>query len=57
MSTFKPAFEATQVSSMQWNRTAPMAVAEAGNLTKPTPISPEMLKELKHAVQLEASKM
>ncbi|WP_193754457.1 MAG: Reverse transcriptase domain-containing protein [Shouchella clausii] len=53
MKNFKPAFEATQVTSMQWNRTAPMAVAEAANLSKPANISKETLNELKQAIQEE----
>ncbi|SDC61675.1 hypothetical protein [Shouchella lonarensis] len=52
MSGFKPAFEVTQVTSMQWNRTAPAAVPETfDSSVNPVKISQETLNELKQLIQ------
>ncbi|WP_193674077.1 hypothetical protein [Bacillus cereus] len=56
MGEFKPAFEATQVTAMQWNRTMPGAITEVANLSKPANISKETLEELKQAIQAEMNR-
>ncbi|PDM38793.1 MULTISPECIES: hypothetical protein [unclassified Geobacillus] len=55
MDKFKPSFEVTQVSSMQWNRTLPGST-QAMFSEEPIPISEETLNQLRLAIREEMKK-
>ncbi|MFB5584740.1 MULTISPECIES: hypothetical protein [Bacillus cereus group] len=56
MKKFKPAFEVTQVGSMQWNRTNPGSIVEATNQGKAVDIPQDVLEQVKNAIKAEISK-
>ncbi|GDY34106.1 hypothetical protein GTS_57390 [Gandjariella thermophila] len=55
MKAFQPAFEVTNVESMQWNRTSPLFTGNEPTARAAAPLPAEVLARVQEAVKREAA--